>query len=84
MGFLADLFKGVNNKHWELSRLSSAWAILSTSALAGYKVYAGQDLPISDYAQAMMLVMGGCAVFIAAKDVARTNALSKEPHGETS
>lgn len=69
--FLADLFKGVGNKAWELGRISAAWAIFSTSALAVYKLYQGQDLSLNDYATAMMTVFTGCAIFIGAKDVAR-------------
>lgn len=68
---LADLFKGVGNKAWELGRIAAAWAILSTSAIAIFKLYQGQDLKLTDYASAMMTVFAGCAVFIGAKDAAR-------------
>ena len=72
--FLSDLFKGVGNAHWDLARISAAWAIFSTSAIAIYKLYVGQDLHLTDYATAMMTVLGGCAVFIASKDVAKAHA----------
>jgi hypothetical protein len=72
--FLADLFKGVGNKAWELGRISAAWAIFSTSALAGFKLYQGQDLGLNDYAQAMMTVFAGCAIFIGAKDIAKAQS----------
>lgn len=71
---LADLFKGVGNKAWELGRISAAWAIFSTSGLAGFKLYQGQDLSLNDYATAMMTVFAGCAIFIGAKDVARAHS----------
>lgn len=79
--FLADLFKGVGNRAWELGRISAAWAIFSTSALAGYKVWAGQELALTDYATAMMTVFTGCAIFIASKDVARAQANKADPQG---
>lgn len=75
--FLADLFKGHGNKAWDLARISAAWAIFSTSAIAIYKLYQGQDLSLTDYATAMMTVLGGCAVFIASKDVAKAHADKK-------
>lgn len=74
MKFLADLFKGVGNQAWDLARIAAAWAIFSTSGIALYKIYAGQDLAITEYATAMMTVLGGCAVFIASKDVAKAHA----------
>lgn len=78
MKFFRDLFTGVSNQSFELARVLSAWTVLSTSALAGWKVYSGQDVSLNDYATAMMLVMGGCAVFIGAKDTARAHAIKTE------
>jgi hypothetical protein len=75
--FLGDLFKGVGNKGWELARVSCGWAILSTSALAGFKLFQGQPLAMNDYADAMMKVFAGSALFIGAKDVAKAHADSK-------
>jgi hypothetical protein len=77
-GFLADLFCGPGNQAWELGRISAAWAIFSTSGLAGYKVFQGQELALTDYATAMMTVFTGCAIFIAGKDVARAHATKAE------
>lgn len=74
MKFFADLFKGVGNQAWDLARISAAWAIFSTSGIAIYKLYIGQELSLTDYATAMMTVLGGCAVFIASKDVAKAHA----------
>lgn len=79
MSFFPDLFKGVGNKGWELGRVAAGWAIFSTSGIAIYKIYAGQDLPLNDYATAMMTVFTGCALFIGSKDVARAYANSKAP-----
>lgn len=79
MTFLADLFKGVGNKAWDLARIASAWAIFSTSAIALYKLKVGQDLKLTEYATAMMTVLGGCAVFIASKDVSKAHAEAKTP-----
>lgn len=80
--FIADLFKGPGNKAWELARLASAWAIFSTSGIAIYKIYAGQDVPLESYANAMMLVLGGCAVFIGAKDISRAQVTKMETKAE--
>lgn len=77
--FLEDLFKGVGNKAWELGRISSAWAILSTSALAGYKLFQNQPFSLSDYSTAMMQVFAGCAIFIGAKDVAKAHSEKVSP-----
>lgn len=74
---LADLFKGVNNKGWELARFLSTWAVLSTSGIALYKIYSGQELSLESYANSMMVVLGGCAVFIASKDVGSAVASQK-------
>lgn len=79
MSFLADLFKGVGNKGWELARVSCGWAIFSTSALAAFKLYQGQNLALNDYAQAMMAVFVGSAAFIGAKDVAKAHADKVNP-----
>lgn len=76
-GFLADLFCTTDNLHWDLARILSAWALLSVSALAGYKVYSGMDVSIGEYAQALMAVLTGCAIFIGGKDAARTFASRK-------
>lgn len=72
--FLEDLFKGVGNKAWELGRIAAAWAIFSTSALAGFKLYVGQPVSLTEYAQAMMVVFAGCAIFIGAKDLAKAHS----------
>lgn len=77
--FLRDLFTGVNNQAWELGRISSAWAIFTTSALAGYKVYAGQAFALTEYATAMMIVFTGCAIFIGGKDMAKAGANKVDP-----
>lgn len=77
--FFADLFKGVGNKAWELGRVSAAWAILSTSALAGYKLYQGMPLALGEYADAMMKVFAGSALFIGAKDVAKAHSEKVSP-----
>lgn len=77
--FLRDLFMGVSNQAWELGRISAAWAIISTSALAGYKVYAGQAFTLTEYATAMMTVFTGCAIFIGAKDMAKAGANKVDP-----
>ena len=77
--FLRDLFAGVNNQAWELGRISSAWAIFTTSALAGYKVYVGQPIALTEYATAMMTIFTGCAIFIGAKDMAKAGANKVDP-----
>ncbi len=82
MKFLRDLFCGVGNQNWELGRISAAWAILSTSALAGYKVYADQPFTLTEYATAMMAIFTGCAIFIGAKDMARAGANKVDPTSE--
>lgn len=76
--FVRDLFTNVGNEHWELARVLSFWTVMSTSALAGWKVYTSQPLSLNEYASAMMLVLGGCAVFIGAKDVARAHSVKTE------
>lgn len=73
-GFLADLFCNVKNTHWELARVLSAWAVISTSAIAFYKLFQGQELELTSYATAMMTVLGGSAVFIGLKDGVRSHA----------
>lgn len=77
-GFLADLFTTVDNCHWDLARILSAWSLLSVSALAAFKVYRGMDVSIGEYAQALMAVLTGCAIFIGGKDAARTFATKKQ------
>jgi hypothetical protein len=80
-GFLADLFCTVDNRFWDLARICSAWAIISVSLLAAFKIYKGMDVSISEYAQAMMTVFTGCALFIGGKDAARTFAIRKSNEG---
>lgn len=75
--FLADLFKNVGNDAWDLARILSALSVISVMAMGGYKIYAGQQLSLSEYANGLMTVMAGCAIFIGAKDVARAHAQSK-------
>jgi hypothetical protein len=77
-GFFADLFTNVTNEAWDLARILSAWGVLSVSMLAGYKIFKGQELSLSEYAQAMMTVFTGCALFIGAKDVARAHSIKKD------
>ena len=77
-GFWADLFCTVDNQHWDLARILSAWATLSVSLLAAYKLYQNQELNIAEYATAMMTVLGGSAVFIGAKDIARAKSKGAE------
>ena len=78
-GFLADLFCTTDNQHWDLARILSAWSLVSVSLLAAYKVKSGLDISIGEYAQALMAVLTGCAIFIGGKDAART--FSKKSQG---
>lgn len=74
---LRDLFMNVGNEAWDLARILSTWGVLSVSLLAGYKVFKEQPLSLSEYAQAMMTVFTGCALFIGGKDLARAHAAKK-------
>ena len=74
---LRDLFMNVGNEAWDLARILSTWGVLSVSVLASYKIYKGLDVSIGEYAQAMMTVFTGCALFIGAKDVARAHAAKR-------
>lgn len=76
-GFWADLFTTADNQHWDLARILSAWGVISVSLLAAYKIYKGLDVSIGEYAQAMMTVFTGCALFIGGKDAARAFAIKK-------
>ncbi|HVM38338.1 MAG TPA: hypothetical protein VM265_08130 [Sphingomicrobium sp.] len=76
--FAADLFKGVGNVGWDLARILSTWAVLSVSALALYKLAIGQEVALKDYAESLMWVFSGCALFIGGKDAVRAFAVGKD------
>lgn len=76
-GFLGDLFKGVGNNGWELARILSTLAIASVLLMGWLKEYRGQDLSLTEYANALMAVFGGCALFIGSKDLASAHACAK-------
>lgn len=83
--FVEDIFKGVNNRYWDLGRISSFWVILSTSVIAGYKVYTGQPLTLNEYASSMMFVLTGCVIFIGGKDLAlaAVHKMNSTPPGDS-
>lgn len=75
-GFLADLFCGIDNSHWDWARIASALTLIGYFALAGYKIYAGQEYTLNDFASGAMQILLGSAGIIGAKDLAKAKATS--------
>jgi hypothetical protein len=72
--FIADLFKSVGNKAWDLARILAGLAFFSIIALAGYRTYSGQEVALKDLSGALMEVLIGSGLIIGAKDVAAAHA----------
>ena len=69
-GFLPDLFCGPKNIAWDWARIASALTLIGYFALAGYKVFAGQEYSLNDFASGAMQILLGSAGIIGAKDLA--------------
>ena len=71
MKFLRDLLMSPGNVAWDLGRFGALLGFLSITGLAFYKVFAHQDISMTDYGTgygAVALAAGG---LIALKDRAR-------------
>lgn len=75
--FLADLFKNVGNKAWDLARVLSAIGFFSVIVLAGYRIHSGQEVGLRDLSGALMDILIGAGLIIGAKDVAAVHASPK-------
>lgn len=75
--FIQDLFKGVNNTHWDLGRLASFLALLLVVAGGIHNMLqTGQMVDLMALGGGLAAVLTASAAFIFAKDQARTNAIS--------
>lgn len=70
-GILADLLCGIGNLYWDLARILSAAAFVGLHLLGAYMLAKGQPVTLNDYAEAVLKLLAGCAIFIGGKDVAR-------------
>lgn len=72
MKLLRDLFMGPGNLAWDLARFGAAGGFISFFALSFYKVFAGQEVSLTDFGTgfgAIALAVGG---LIALKDRAHS------------
>lgn len=75
MSLIADLFKGPQNKAWELARVLSAWAVLSFSFAFLYALIVLRKVP--DWASlgtGFGAVLLGAGTYIGIKDFASAKA----------
>lgn len=75
MNFVADLFKGPQNRAWELARILSAWAVLSFSFAFLWALIWLQKVP--DWASlgtGYGAVLLGAGTYIGIKDFASAKA----------
>lgn len=76
-GLFADLFCGVGNVQWDLGRIMGFLAFLPMVAGLVANIRTGQPIDMLALGGGIGAVYTAVAILIAAKDVARTNAISK-------
>lgn len=76
-GFLADLFAGVGNTQWDLGRIMGFLAFLPMVAAVIHNIRTGQAVDLMALGGGIAAIYTAVAILIAAKDVARTNAIHK-------
>jgi predicted tellurium resistance membrane protein TerC len=80
VSFIADIFKNVGNKHWDLARFGGVWAIASYSFAFLYSLLWLKQVPDwSDLGTGYGLVMTGVVTLIAGKDLARAKSEAPPP-----
>lgn len=71
---ISDLFKGPDNKHWELARVSFGVALASAVGYQGYALFNGQDFAPEAFGLGLAAILGGGGLGTMFKDNARTTA----------
>ena len=75
--FFYDLFKGIGNKAWDLTRILSTIGFFSVIVLAVYQVHSKQAITLHHLSSSLMDILIGSGLIIAAKDVAGAHAQAK-------
>lgn len=71
---LKDLFYGNGNKHLDLGRVLSLFAVMAPLAAAGWNVYLGLEIQLGEFGGGIAAVVTACAVLIASKDAQQRKA----------
>lgn len=73
--FIRDLFKGVGNAYWDLGRVMAFIALLPVPVSALWNAIHGEAIDLMALGGGIAAVLTASAALIAAKDLARTNAV---------
>lgn len=76
-GIFADLFAGVGNTQWDLGRIMGFLAFLPMVAAVVHNILVGTAIDLMALGGGTAAIYTAVAILIAAKDVARTNAVHK-------
>lgn len=63
-----DLFYGHGNKHLDLGRVLSFFAVMAPIGAAGWNVSLGKEIDLQAFGLGIAAVVTACAVLIVAKD----------------
>lgn len=77
MKFLRDLFAGVGNEQWDLGRIMAFASMLPMFAGLWWNIMTGNPIDMLAMGGGIAAVLTASAALIAAKDIARTNAISQ-------
>ena len=75
--FLQDLFKGVGNAYWDLGRIMAFLSLLPVPLAAIWNAFKGESLDLMALGGGIAAVVTAAAVLVAAKDLARNNAVAE-------